>query len=733
MDRVLARVAAVLGPAVVLGAALQLLLGFQDAEDEQAAQNAGKVVNSKVLDVGAAAAMDRILAEKEPEILVIGPSYANTDIKPELLAAELGVSRDTIVLLSVPNSVGAHWYTILKYRLLAAGHTPRLVVVVSGLQSMLLTTPLTESSMVNLQVQLPPGGDPVVDELVQVDHWFGWARLREQRGKVRQALFDRLRALPARLLFRADPARAAVALQSVFDDAKIDMSLHGSSSLVALEQTEVDRFYTPDLLPRPADSFLPRTTALVGEAGGRVVWVRPPMSPFIPEHLDDIVLDGVQEEAIALVEERGGVYLDMRALPMSSQMFKNEDHMNTEGSRRFTQALGKALLDLDALQPEADPTRVGPLGFITEAVPPTADGTIPPGGSVSWHVAEWDERRGTFEVDLVTAQRDGSPATVRVGAASAPLTSLGGDRARATFRPPSPGPAPFRVTVEVPPDGAPVKVLALALGRRLGRQFLVGDEAALDGRAVETIGVAHLVGGVLVDDSLHPTYARDPLRPPQHDRPVLDLPDEVAAYDTESWQFLSDEALRGETNFGSRCSPLRVLEDGVALGPANVPCGDVKRKGHGRSCHTTDRIFFTAPDGSDPARNGRTYRLALDPQRTCDGAAWIYPKDQLSIPFPPDRVADLSEGAAYVRILARYLNRRPAQLGVRVRVDGQVVIDESLDGRDVDRGPIDRPLPFRLSPGRHDVRVELENRDHVFYLLTRVTLTERPPASAAAD
>ncbi len=719
--------AAVLGPLVVLGAALTGLLRFQDVEDRQAAENAGKILNSRVLDVGAANAMDALLAEKTPEVLVLGPSYANTDIKPDQLAMQLGVSRDEILLLSVPNSVGAHWYAILRHRVFAAGHRPRLVVVVSGLQSMLLTTPLTESSRINLEVQLPPEGDPLIDRLVESDHWFGLARLREQRGKVRQALFDRLRRLPAWTLFGVDGEAGRVALERVFDDAKIDMSLHGTSSPVALAQAEVDRFYTPDLLPAPDASFLPEITALAREHDARIVWVRPPMSPFIPAHLDDVVLDGVQERAIALVEERGGSYLDMRALPMSSQMFKNEDHMNKEGSRRFTQALGKALLDLDALQPDADPTRAGPLASTVESIPATTDGTIPPGGRRTWHVAEWDERRGTFVVDVVTAQRDGSAARVRVGHMTAPLLALGGDLSRATFRPPAPGPAPFEVSVEVPADGAPVQVLALALGRRLGRQFLVGDEGTLEGRTVETIGLSRLEGGVLVDESVHPVYARDPLRPPQYDRPVVDLPDEVAAFDTERWRFLSDEGLRGETSFGSRCSPLRIREDGELLGPANVPCGEVKHKGLGRSCHTLDRIFFTSSDGTDPARNGRTYHLALDPRRTCDASAWIYPKDRLVVQFPEERIAELTRGAAWLRVNARYLNQRPAKVAVRLRVDGQVVVDEEVDGRSFDQAPLDRPLPYRLAPGPHDVRLELENQDHVFYLLTQVSLGERPP------
>jgi hypothetical protein len=176
-----------------------------------------------------------------------------------------------------------------------------------------------------------------------------------------------------------------------------------------------------------------------------------------------------------------------------------------------------------------------------------------------------------------------------------------------------------------------------------------------------------------------------------------------------------------------------VLEDGAALGPANVPCGDVRHQGHGASCHTTDRVFFTASDGSDPATNGRTYTLALDPARRCGDAAWLYPTDELGVRFAGADVATLPDGVGYVRLSARYLNRRPARLELRVLVDDEVVLTEVLDALQVDRAPVVRALPARLAPGPHPVTVELHNLDHVFYLLDEVALTERAPTRRTGD
>ena len=225
-QRLLAVVAAIVGPVVIGGATVAGLLSYEDADEAMASRNAGRILNARVLQTSSREAMDRLLAVRRPRVVVVGPSYANTNVRPAQLAADLGISPDDVVLLSVPNSVGSHWYAILQYRLFAAGHRPDLVVVVSGLQSMLLTQPLTESSYVNLQVQLPEGGDGVIDRKVRGSGALWWARLREQRGKVRTRIFGAAH----RAVWWWHPDRTRAALGRVFDDARIDMSLHRTAT-----------------------------------------------------------------------------------------------------------------------------------------------------------------------------------------------------------------------------------------------------------------------------------------------------------------------------------------------------------------------------------------------------------------------------------------------------------------------------------------------------------------------
>src|SRR5689334_19640905 len=94
MPRWLAPLLSVLGPVAVFACAGTALLEWSDADDQMAERNAGRVVNGRVLDTDSARAMDRLMAARRPRILVLGPSYANTDIRTDLLAAKLGVSKD---------------------------------------------------------------------------------------------------------------------------------------------------------------------------------------------------------------------------------------------------------------------------------------------------------------------------------------------------------------------------------------------------------------------------------------------------------------------------------------------------------------------------------------------------------------------------------------------------------------------------------------------------------------
>lgn len=748
-QRIVAAVLAVVGPLLVFAAAALALTTYADADERQARENAGRVLNARVAEhADAATVMDRMLRQSQPQVLLIGPSYANTDVDPRLLAQRLRLPRDEVLMLSVPNSVGAHWYAVLKNRVFANGHRPRLVVVVSGLQSMLLATPLTEASYLNLAVHLE-GPDPVIDAKMRRSTRLALARLREKRGMLREAAFGFARDVPASFLFRSprdpsipiQPAEIRTALDRVFDDDKVDMSLHARGTPVIDILTQ-ERVYDPADLPTPERSFIPDITEIVRDHGARMVFVRPPMSPDIPDHMDDVVLPGVQEETVAVVHARGGSFVDMRGLPMSSDMFKDPDHMNVEGSRRFTEALARVLLGLDALEPDRAPDTLAPfeaasVEVIGDAGPLPAleaDAAGPgrwlgPGTTLRVTFDQgWDALRGPFLAHLAAEQLRGEVGpTLRIDGvevavgrmeAAPPWTLWQG---RKVLRAPD---GPFVLEVTVPDDAGWTRITGLALGEGAGRVVLEGDSTGLDGARADLFGVFRQHEGVLIDETVHPTYLRPPGAVPKAERPVEDGPGKIGRYETSRWEFLSDERLIGETNFGSRCSPLRITDEGAELPLANVPCVEVQRKGQGRSCHTPEYIYFTTVDGTDPFTNGRRYKLVLDEGRRCDGAVWLYPKDHFEVAWPADRLAVFRRGADTLTFGARYLQKRPAKVEITLRVDGAEQLRTQVDGLDLKGGPLVVPLEPPIPPGTTDVVLEVRNLEHTFYLVTEAALSE---------
>jgi hypothetical protein len=737
------KLAAFIGPLIVLGATYLALSTFRDADERQAEENAGRIFNADVVKGGAVAAMDRALAARTPDVIVLGPSYANTNTLPDLLAQRLGLRPADIALLSVPNSVGAHWYAMLRYRVFGAGHRPRLIVVVSGLQSALLNTPLTEASFVNLQVHLPPGPpDPEIALRVQQTTALWWARLREQRYGLRDRIFEWLRDVPTRWVFSSPrrpgpirPDEIRVALEAVFAEERVDASLHGAAGpLVAIDRDE--RAYDPSVLPAPDESFLGVTTRLAADHGARVLWVRPPMSPDIAAALDDEVLPGVQERVVQLVDEAGGLYVDMRSLPMSAAHFRNVDHMNREGSRRFTEALASTILDLDALGDGATRASAGlaprkvELHGPRSAVPADVASWAPqgrllhPGTRLLYSFGDaWPRARGPFTVRVEVLSRGGSPEVL---AADQPFALRPEPREDATawvgtqsLTPPT---GPWTLSIES--SDAFARVTRLSLGSGAGAVALLGAVPKA-GAEARLFGARRSLGGVMEDLSVAPSYAAPPLAPPGARRPHEPAHGPASRFDTERWSFLSDERLIGETAFGSRCSPLRVLEDGVPLPLPNVPCQDVVRRGGGRTCHSAESILFSATDGTDPDTNGRDYALALDPARACDGAAWLYPKDRFAASWPADGLAALGpEGANAFRFAARYLQHRDAPVHLRLVADGTVRIDETLSSRTLAAGAIEWPLD---PPVRSGGTLEVENLEHVFYLVDEATLVGQEP------
>lgn len=309
---------------------------------------------------GIAAEMEGKLALTRPRVLVIGSSVAKRDVQMERLGRRLSMSPRQMLMLTLPNSTGAHWYSVLKNRVYGNGHRPDVVVVVSALGTMVTAEVLGDSNMDRLVNQLGPDEPVVARKVFGLDgqDGFRWRYVREQAGNARSDMLASVRDASVGLFWgsrRWDPETgnqlAISATESVFSADRMDYSLHRGGDATGLGMDVEDEEYTR--VVDPSDSFIPDLVELAKENGSTIVFVRTPFPPSNPDK-DRVPVD-VERKASELFSELGVGYLDMRSLGLDDSYFEDMVHMNTDGARIMTDALADALIQWDALGDDARP------------------------------------------------------------------------------------------------------------------------------------------------------------------------------------------------------------------------------------------------------------------------------------------------------------------------------------------------------------------------------------------
>jgi hypothetical protein len=599
---------AILFPVLIVAGSLAGLESFRTFADKREAKNAGKVINGRVVEGGVERVMENKLSN-EPEVVILGNSLSNTDLQSPLLARKLGLARAQVQKFSIPNSMGAHWYAILKNRVYAAGHRPAVVVILSDLQSLLALAPRSEASHLNLAVHLTEE-EQVIDKLLGSRYYY-LERVRENRGKLRDKALAAARNAMVDLfvnhtLAPTDDRKIEAALSRVFDSKHTDMRLHTKVIPIFNSKSDHDLLpFDPAELPDPELSFIPHIAEMVQQNGGRLVVLRPPMSPQLPPGVGDIVLPETEQRVAPVLARYEATFLDLREVDMegTGTHYQNVDHMNYEGARRFTEIFAEMLDDLG----------------------------------------------------LVRRHRPSAELLKQISAANGAYEPL------------------------------PLDV----------------------------------------------SFKSEPPAVPRADRPFVQGRGKLVYFPSEPFGYLNDLSTLEITPHSSRCSPLRVLEDGRPLPLHNVSCEEVTRHLKGRTCHTPDKLFFSTPDGSDPYTNDRDYTLALDRTRTCDGALWLYPGDRAKLVARQLDRAQLQRGAGAIRIAGAELGASgrggDPVLQVRVRAGNQIRVDQPIDIEALPGRGVVLPLQPRIGPTPANVQVELINPSDRFVLLTSVRLLPDPP------
>jgi hypothetical protein len=326
------RIRLLLAPVPALLLLLGALLAGPGPQTRQELENAGFVLNGRRLDERIDKGVDRALA-RQPRLLVLGNSNANTDIDPVRLGGGLGVGPREIVTLTIPNSSTAHWVAILR-RALGSGARPQRVLVVSRLQLMLVRRPISEGASRSLRALLHEGDD----DLREV---WPLARWRDRRELLRERTLRALRGALPRLWWGVPSAEPA--LHWVLADHHLDPTLL--------------RRPAARPVPDPEDSLLPQLLQICHALGAQLTLVRPPPPPLLDPESGDIVPDEQIQATRELVHTGGAELLDLAGIFIPPGQYRNLDHLDPEGASRLTGAL------LPALRPPRGP-RVGALGEI---------------------------------------------------------------------------------------------------------------------------------------------------------------------------------------------------------------------------------------------------------------------------------------------------------------------------------------------------------------------------------
>lgn len=748
-------VLSLIGPAALLGIALFLLLRPEPWTPSDMVKT-----------------MDDRVHRADPEVLVLGSSWARTDVDTDLLAQTMGLKRREVFSLYQHSSQPPTWYAMLKYRIYATSARPRLILLVTAVPPLLETLP---EDFKDFEQHF---SEP--DEVLLRKVWKGqgsqlWTRALGRRGGLRDHLLAEMRAAIVGLAFHPTDGESLTGLQQ-----------EASTRVFAsVEAKAAEGAWLPGVGADPAESgvksvatvkesFLWDIADLASANGARVVVVIPPVAPFLAGR--QALSTEEEAEFIESANRRNIGWLDLRGLRLDDSAFKSDGgHMRPAGARQFTTTLHQRLQQMGALdegpltpaRPPAQVETVERLGTPRRYAPPVFGpskeclrrvnlgdwGTLIP--------IELAKQVGTVESPLrITLEGQAVPTV--------PLEQIKDGRCE---------PRIFlhdvRSFVTLPEDIS-VEQLQFSVDDRPPREQ--GDSAWIFpgtslrwtlSRMDPGAGHLELVVRALGAGSSTPTVSWNnhtfPLSPGDEGQEAQE--DLVAEAGTNTLSITSDnegpillvrrlsvdvgeqhadlvvrpttlplDLLTGTPTVGEPpplpdspiqrsgtsyffvapwknhtvCTPLRVWEDGVEMKVAGAQETEIKP---GSFKYVNDRVQVTPSN-----EKAHDYRLGLDPERRCEGPErrrterWLYPGDRLSVAsaVPWSKVALGAIGV--VHVVGTFIDTPPPETTVRivVRYQGEILLEQSLDPLRLPGG-IDLALrQFVPRGGKEQLQIDLE-------------------------
>lgn len=315
--------------------------------------------------------MNAQIKEKDPEVVVIGPSIANTNIDVNTLSATLGGPR--VAVLGQNAATAAIWYAILKYRVYENKAKPKLILLVAT-TPLLLSAQLSPEHMVDLTQHFASPDEVLAKKAFSMQGDPRLERALEQRGPLRDAFLKPARHALVGMFF--DPQHRSTQGEALTDAAAAEafhdkLIISGANRLLPVveggeEGSNSQRFVTV------SESFLSDIAALAKAQGAEVVITLPPTSDHSK---GEAGISSTQEQELITEAKRLGVtLLDFRTQAMPSSAFKDRRHMSVSGGVTFSRLVGERIAALGGLSGPLKPALELPqahrMGEAAPLVPP---------------------------------------------------------------------------------------------------------------------------------------------------------------------------------------------------------------------------------------------------------------------------------------------------------------------------------------------------------------------------
>ncbi len=290
---------------------------------------------------GSAVAIDRLLRQQRAEVLVVGASFAGSDIDGPSLGRRLSPSGSEALILQLSASSAAVWYAALKERVYGHGHRPGLIVMPVSLTTAMLTR-LPPGHMAMLSEQMPVPDEVVVRRSFGNDRFPAWQRILDARRSVRDLGLHAFRDAPPQLLLGRGGAAVEAAGVSVFGEHH---EAAGQRALPAAEMTEGEAGVDGRgwMVSDPDESYLSDLADLADRHGARLVVVLPPTIEVKGQSL----APEVEAAVVAWAARRGVGLLDYRKLGWGASQFRDGLHMTKTAAKEFSDLVADGIQALE--------------------------------------------------------------------------------------------------------------------------------------------------------------------------------------------------------------------------------------------------------------------------------------------------------------------------------------------------------------------------------------------------